>query len=88
MKIEFLEKFQKDLVGIQDKKVKQALLRTIVKLESAENLSQVSNLKKIKGHPSAFRVRLGEYRLGFYYENEVIELARFVHRKEIYKFFP
>jgi len=56
--------------------------------ESEENLNNIPNLKKLLGHRSAYRVRLGDYRVGFFYENHKISLARVVHRKDIYKVFP
>ncbi len=31
---------------------------------------------------------MGEYRIGFFFENETIELVRVLGRKEIYKYFP
>jgi len=42
----------------------------------------------MKGHSGAFRIRIGKYRLGFYFDGEVIELARFAKREDIYKLFP
>ena len=88
MKVEFLEKFNKDLDSVKDQKVKIALQKVILKLETAESLSEIHNLKKLKGHPIAWRIRIGDYRLGLFAENQVLELARFVHRKGIYKVFP
>lgn len=88
MKVEFLDKFCKDIDRLNDGKVKLALKQVILRLEEAETLSEIRHLKKLKGHSIAYRVRVGEYRLGFYFENGVIELARFVHRKDIYSLFP
>jgi len=88
MKVEFLKRFSKDLDDIKAKAVKQAVLRIIELMETAETLDKISNIKKLKGHKSAYRVRVGDYRLGFFFENSTILLARFLHRKEIYKIFP
>jgi mRNA interferase RelE/StbE len=55
---------------------------------SEENLNNIPNLKKPIGHKSAYRVRLGDYRVGFFYENHKIIFARIIHRKDIYKSFP
>ena len=43
----------------------------------------------MKGHPEAYRVRVGVYRLGCYVksDNKII-IARFVKRNDIYKLFP
>jgi len=41
---------------------------------------------KVKG--KYFRIRIGEYRLGLKEERGMLILLRFMHRKEIYKYFP
>jgi mRNA interferase RelE/StbE len=88
MKVEFLRKFSKDLDDLKSKPVKQALIRTIELMETVGSLEKIPNTKKLKGHKAAYRTRIGDYRLGFFFENSIISLARFVHRKGIYKIFP
>ncbi len=88
MKVEFLKKFSKDIDGINLKSVKLNGIKIIELMESANSLDEIPNTKKLKGHKSAYRTRVGDYRLGFFFENATISLARFVHRKDIYKFFP
>jgi mRNA-degrading endonuclease RelE of RelBE toxin-antitoxin system len=88
MKVEFLKKFSKDLDELKLKSVKQALMRLIEKIETADSLESIPNTKKLKGHKTAYRTRIGDYRLGFFFQNSTILLARFVHRKDIYKIFP
>ena len=88
MKVEFLKSFSKDLDDINSKQLKSSLIKVIELMESAEALTEISSIKKLKGHKSAYRVRIGDYRLGFFFEDSVILIARFVHRKDIYKIFP
>lgn len=88
MKVEFLKKFSKDLDEVNIKSIKASLLKVITLIESVDSLNDIPNTKKLKGHKSAYRIRIGDYRLGFFYENETISIARFVHRKDIYKIFP
>lgn len=88
MKVEFLKKFSKDLDEVNIKSIKASLLKVITLIESVDSLNDIPNTKKLKGHKSAYRTRIGDYRLGFFYENETISIARFVHRKDIYKIFP
>jgi mRNA interferase RelE/StbE len=88
MKVEFLKKFSKDLDDLKPKPVKEALIRVIELMEAADNLEKIPNTKKLKGHKTAYRIRIGDYRLGFFFENSTVSLARFVHRKDIYKIFP
>ena len=88
MKVEFLKKFSKDLDAVRSKPVKQSVVRLIELMESVESLNEIPNLKKLKGHKSAYRVRVGDYRLGFFFESSTILITRFLHRKDIYKIFP
>ena len=88
MEVEFLSKFSKDVDYISFKSVKSNLAKLIRLMELEENLNNIPHLKKLVGHKSAYRVRLGDYRVGFFYENQKIIFARIVHRKDIYKVFP
>ena len=88
MNVEYLKQFSNDLSKINDETLKTNLFDVIVILKNAESLNLVSNIKKIKGHPESYRIRIGKYRLGFYFDGEVIELARFAKREDNYKLFP
>ena len=88
MEIEFLDKFSKDLDKISLKSVKTSLSRLIQEVESAGSLSEIPNAKKLKGHRSAYRFRIGDYRVGVFFENQKVIFARVVHRKDIYSVFP
>ena len=85
MQVTFLSKFSKDLDKIKSAKLKKSILEIIENIEKATELKSFPNFKKLKGHSTAYRIRIGEYRLG---ENNVVLLARLVHRKDIYRLFP
>lgn len=88
MRIKFGKLFSKDLIKIKDSTLKKDIVEVIVLLENSESIQNISNIKKMKGHSEAYRMRIGKYRLGFYFDGEVIELARFAKREDIYKLFP
>ncbi|MHA7832455.1 MAG: type II toxin-antitoxin system RelE family toxin [Flagellimonas sp.] len=88
MKIKYHKSLEKDLRKINDKKVKQKLKLIILEMKKAKILDELTSVKKLAGHPNAFRMRIGSYRLGFYYENNTLILSRFVKRNDIYKLFP
>ena len=88
MKVEFLAKFLKDIDKLKVAHVKESIVNTIELLETVESLAEIPNLKKLKGHKSAFRIKIGDYRIGIFIEGETVEMARVVHRKDIYKVFP
>ncbi|MFN4147618.1 MAG: type II toxin-antitoxin system RelE family toxin [Runella sp.] len=88
MKVTFLAKFSKDLDKIAIQFVKDDILTAIENVEQAKNISDIHNLKKMKGSKVAYRIKIGDYRIGIYIEKNTVEFARVVHRKDIYKLFP
>jgi len=88
MKIKFEKKFLKDIEAINDRDLKHQIEIIILEVEKSKQLNSLNNLKKMKGHKSAYRIRVGNYRLGFFYENQTIIFIRLLNRKDIYKYFP
>lgn len=88
MIITYNRKFKKDLEKLNELKVKAALRLKIEELKEKKLLDQVSGVKKIKGHPNAYRIRIGKYRLGLFYSDSTVRLQRFLKRNDIYKIFP
>ena len=88
MKIEFRESFLKDLRSIKDKQLLARIREAIESLESATNLLEIQNVKKLRGGKGYYRLRVGEYRLGFVTRGDSLVLVRFLNRKDIYRFFP
>lgn len=88
MKVEYLKSFLKDIQKLDNQKLKEQLFQAIENFKKAENLSDLTNIKKLKGHPEAFRMRISKYRLGFYFDGETIQMVRFVKRETIYRLFP
>jgi mRNA interferase RelE/StbE len=86
--VKFSKNFSKDLEKVKDSNIKNDIIETIIVLENAENLTSISNIKKMKGHSEAYRLRIGKFRIGFYFDGETIELGRFAKRDDIYKLFP
>jgi len=88
MKVETLKSFEKDIEKINDKKLAIKLIQIIKEIEDAKELSAIKNLKKMKAKGSYYRVRVGNYRVGLKFEKDIIILLRFMHRKDIYNYFP
>jgi mRNA interferase RelE/StbE len=88
MKVKFNRKFLSDIKSIKDKKIKEQIKNVIIQLEEAQNLSLVKNVIKIHGYSSFYRIRIGDYRMGIEFEDEEIEILRFLKRNDIYKVFP
>jgi mRNA interferase RelE/StbE len=88
MQVVFLAKFSKDLDKVKSKKLKTSILEIVENLENTNDLKKITNLTKLKGHNTAYRIRIGDYRLGLFIEKNNVLLARFVHRKDVYRLFP
>lgn len=88
MNVEFLSKFSRDIDRIPSRAIKHAVLKIITEVEDAESLIGFPNLKKLSGHKAAYRIRVGDYRIGIFVEGSTVVFARVVHRKDIYKLFP
>ena len=68
---------------------KDAQVRVKASIEKLRNSSlQELNLTKMEGAKNAFRLRVGDYRIGLYLEGESVVLSRVLNRKEMYRYFP
>lgn len=88
MNIQFKSTFYKDLSKIKEQAILKLVRNKIDALKTADELSSLKDVKKMKGHDYAFRIRIKNYRLGFFLENDIIILSRILHRREIYRYFP
>lgn len=88
MNVEFTRLFLKDLDKINQPSVKKQISALIEEVERSAALSEITNLKKLKGHHTAYRIRIGYYRIGVFINNHDILFTRVAHRKDIYKVFP
>jgi len=89
MRILIEKSFAKDVSKINNKKLLQNLSNIITELENSTSLREITHIKKIKGYKSFFRIRIGDYRLGIEeIQGKGLHLIRFLHRKEIYRYFP
>ena len=88
MNILYSSRFATDLKNVKDAAEKAEITSALLSMKSASRLIDIPNLKKLKGAKNAFRVKAGEYRLGFYLNQDTISLARCAKRKDIYRLFP
>ena len=88
MQVRFTKTFLKEVDKINNPKLAQSVIDSIEKVKAAPDITSITNLKKLIGHKNAFRIRTGEYRIGILIENNTIVFSRFMHRRDIYKYFP
>ncbi|NVK86340.1 MAG: type II toxin-antitoxin system RelE/ParE family toxin [Cytophagia bacterium] len=88
MEVVYLKSFSKDLDKINNKKLKESLLELIENCKSANSISELAGSKRLVGFRTAYRIRVGNYRVGVFFEDNCVTFARVLHRKDIYKLFP
>ncbi|WP_113639378.1 type II toxin-antitoxin system RelE family toxin [Nubsella zeaxanthinifaciens] len=88
MIVEFESSFNKALEKLNDNALKLKIWTTIQTVEDAQKLSEIKNLKKMKGYKTFYRIKLGDYRIGFECVNNTINFITIAHRKDIYRIFP
>jgi mRNA interferase RelE/StbE len=88
VKVAFKSSFAGDLKKVRDQRLRAAVQEVVEQVEQAENLSRLTNIKKLQGNSNFYRIRIGNYRVGLVVEGETVTFARFLHRKEIYRYFP
>jgi len=88
MTLEYDKSFYKDIKKLKDARLSAKLKIALLDFKDAPNLSEFSKIKKMKGYEHYYRLQIGDYRLGFSYKDDVLKVIRFLHRKEIYRYFP
>ena len=88
MKVEFRRSFARDLTKIRDKALLKRVAELIEAVERAPSLTEISNLKKLKGRTDYYRIRIGNHRVGITRAGDNLVFVRFLNRNEIYRYFP
>ncbi len=89
MKTNYLPTFIKDLKSLKSTSSYSAIKKLVfTDILAIQNLTEISNLKRLKGDYNAYRIRVGDYRIGFFLEDNTITFARVLHRREFYRYFP
>ncbi|MDR2009619.1 MAG: hypothetical protein LBQ22_03980 [Bacteroidales bacterium] len=88
MNVELERKFLKDIPEIRSVATLDNIEKIISIVETAKKVNDIPNIKKLKGHKTAYRIRTGVYRIGLYIEQSTARFVRILPRKDIYKYFP
>lgn len=89
MRTEYLPSFVKDLKALKSSQSFELIkLLVFEEIPHCLGIDEIRNLKKLKDADNAYRVRVGDYRIGLFIEDEVITFSRVLHRKEIYRYSP
>lgn len=89
MNTEYLPSFIKDLKKLKITPVYEEIkLLAFQTIPNCSDITEIKKLKKLKGAKNAYRIRMGDYRIGVFITNEIITFSRVLHRKQIYRDFP
>lgn len=88
MNVEFKASFVKDLRRTRDQSLKRRVKEVIELVEQADTLQEIGGIRKLRGGEQYYRIRIGDYRLGLMLEEDKVVFVRFLHRKDIYRYFP
>lgn len=88
MNTAFRESFDADLSAIRDASLLRRIKKVIEQVEVARTFQQIPNLKRLEASGKYYRIRVGDYRLGFVFEQGSVTFVRCLNRKEIYRNFP
>ena len=89
MIVEFDKSFEKSLDKIRNKLLFQKIKKVIIQSEKAGSISELSNIKKLTGYKTYYRIRICEYRIGIdKISDNTVRFIIVAHRKDIYNLFP
>ena len=84
----FRESFDTDLSALSDAGLLRRIKKVIEQVEAARTFQQIPNLKRLDAKGKYYRIRVGDYRVGFVFAHGAVTFVRCLNRKEIYRYFP
>jgi mRNA interferase RelE/StbE len=88
VKTVFKSSFAKDLKSIKSKPVLDAVAQLIERVEAAQSLRAIPDVKKLQAKGNYYRIKLGDHRIGITASKDEITFVRCLNRKDIYRYFP
>jgi len=86
MNVAYTKQFIKDVKRYA--RYKSQILKIIQTFQNSDSLSGIPNIKRLYSDGDDYRLRIGNFRIGFSIIDEQIVFRRFLTRKDIYKYFP
>ena len=87
MEIIITKAFEKQLKSVP-KYIRESAIVVLEALETAKNVTEIKDLKKLSGYTNYYRIRIGNYRIGLQIINPKIIVVTILHRGTVYKVFP
>lgn len=88
MKVKFDKSFSKSIDKLKNKQIKLRIKKFIISVEEANKITDISSVTKMRGYDTYYRSKIGSYRIGIEFKNDILIFIIAAHRKDIYKNFP
>ena len=88
MKVKFKNAFLKDIEKLPSNYRERIEKIVFDQIPQSDNLQMIKNLKKIRADNLYYRIRVGDYRIGFKDRGGELVFMRVLHRKDIYRYIP
>lgn len=89
MEVQYRKAFLKDLKKLKGQPIYERIFTlSFTILPELDELSDLANVKALKGYPGRYRIRVGAYRVGIERFGDTIEVMRVLHRRDFYHYFP
>jgi len=90
MNIDLKKSFLRSVKKINNPVIKADIERLIFSVEKFDSEKEIPGLRKMKGckKGTAYRIKIDDYRIGVFIENDTVVFKLCAHRKDIYKSFP
>jgi mRNA interferase RelE/StbE len=80
-------KFRKQLTKLP-KNDQIAVMDALDSLDEAETFADIPNMKAMQGYKNYFRIRVGNWRIGLFWDGELFQIQDVGKRGDFYKRFP
>ncbi len=88
MEVRFRKQFLKDLTRIPNEDRIKIENLVFSEIPAANSNKIFQSISKMRGYQNYYKIRLGDFRIGLYIKDNVLEFQRVLHRKDIYRSFP
>jgi len=88
LRVAFKRSFIRDLEKIRNQSLKDKIRQVIELVKQAHNLQDIPHIRKLRGSERCYRIGLGNYRIGLAVEGDEVTFVRFLHRRDVYRYFP
>ena len=88
MQVLFRNSFGRDLRRIRNRSIGERVKEATEQVKEASDLTEISDVRKLRGGRNHYRIRIGDYRIGFQFNEGTVIFVRCLPRRDFYQYFP